>query len=212
MMTPLILPFVVWGAAIGVTALLGLGGYALFSEGEDPEKNRLGILGMQWAGKTKFLSFLRGVPYVEKQTSIEHYKPFTYRYGEKVIPIDAGLDIGGGNMFRGEYNRILENSNVIFYFFDISRYLNDDSTEGVSYRRACNSRIEHIHSGKKGKNTSVVYIGTHIDKCKKDEAKVRSEFFKLIDDKYYYSDLKKTEFINLTNTNQLRNFINKVFK
>lgn len=206
---PLFVPLI-WGAALGVITLLGFGGYALFSK--DPEKNKLGVLGMQSAGKTRFLSHLRNITFRDKGTQIEKYDPFIHKYDGKVIHIDAGVDIGGGSMYRNEYNRIIKKSNVIFYFFDISKYLDDSPYEGVGYRRACNSRIEHINSAGKELKNSIVVVGTHIDLCTKNEAKVKSEFLKLVKDKYYYSVLKNTELIDLTNTNQLNEFIKKVFK
>lgn len=209
---PLFLPpFWIWVAAVGVPAIFGLGRYAFFSEGEDPDKNKLGVLGMKKAGKTKFLSFLRNVPYVEKDTEIEPYKPFKYTHETKVIHIDAGVDIGGGNLYRSEYNRIIEKSDVVFYFFDISKYLKNSPYETVGYRRACNSRLEHIYTTGKEIKKHIVVVGTHIDKCKKREAKIKSEFLKLNDSKSYYSVLKNIEFTDLTDTSLLRSFINKVF-
>ena len=206
---PLFFPFpILW--AIGV-AVAAIGGGVIFSR--DPKKNKLGVLGMQAAGKTRFLSFLKDIKYIEKETSMEDYEPFTYEHAGKVISIDAGVDMGGGDLYRIEYNKIIENSTVIFYFFDISKYLNDnDITDKVNYRRGCNSRIEHIYSEATKRKIPMVFVGTHIDKCFKLEAKVKSEFLSLIEDKSYYSVLKKTEFIDLTNTNQLRDFINKNFK
>lgn len=207
---PLFIP-IIWAAALGAVALLGFGSYALFSE--DPKKNKLGVLGMTASGKTRFLCCLRNIPFVEKSTSIEKYEPFIYRHDGKVIHVDAGIDIGGSDLFWNEYNRIIEKSDVIFYFLDISRYL-DDATlkDRVSYRRACNSRIEHIHSAKKEIQENVVIVGTHLDLCTVDKTMLKAKFLKLNKNKSYYTILKHIEFIDLTNTNQLRNFIKKVFK
>lgn len=205
----LILPIVIWGAAIGVAALLGVGGHALF---KDPKKNKLGVLGMRGAGKTRFLSHLRNIPFVERNTGRELYKPFIYKSGNKSISIDAGLDIGGDNFFVHEYNKIITNSDVILYFFDIFKYLDNNSlAEGVNYRRVCNSRFEHVYSAGKGMKISVVFVGTHIDRCQKVEAKVKSEFLSLVEGKPYFPVLKRVEFIDLTNTKQLRDFIQEKF-
>lgn len=211
MTLPLFIP-IIWGVALGAAALLGLGSYAFFSVSEDPEKNKLGILGMQGAGKTRFLSYLRGVPFFDKGTEMEKYNSFIYKSQGKVIHIDSGEDIGGGNLYRDEYDRIIKKSSVIFYFFDISKYLNDSIQEGISYRRASNSRIEHISSIDKFSKTNILIVGTHFDLCKNSQREVKSEFLKLNENKSYYSVLKQIELIDLTTNDQLKNFTNKVFK
>ena len=208
---PLFLPLI-WGVGLGAAALLGLGGYAFFSEGEDPEKNKLGILGMQSAGKTRFLSFLRNIPFIDKGTEIEGYDPFIYNHDGKVIHIDAGEDIGGGDLYRDEYDRILKKSDVIFYFFDISKYLKNNTTHGIGYRRASNSRIEHISSAITGSKKNIILVGTHFDLCSKGKSKVKSEFLKINEHKHYYTILKHLELIDLTDENQIQNFTKKVFK
>jgi hypothetical protein len=208
---PLFLP-IIWGVGLGAVALLGLGGYALFSEGENPQKNKLGILGMQGAGKTRFLSFLRNIPFVDKGTEIELYDPFIYKHDEKVIHIDAGEDIGGGDLYRDEYDRILEKSDVIFYFFDISKYLKNQISNGIRYRRASNSRIEHISSAITTSKNNIILVGTHFDMCAKSRAKAKSEFLKINEHKHYYAVLKQLELIDLTDNSQIRNFTKKVFK
>ena len=200
---------VIWAAAAGASAVVGVVGRYYYKKNSQ-KKYKLGVLGMQGAGKTRFLSYLRNVPYVEKGTSKEPYESFTYKFEKKEILIDAGVDFGGGDLYRVEYNRIIKNSDVILYFFDIDRYLNEKSkTEEVSYRRACNSRIEHIHSA--DKEADIVFVATHIDLCKKVEEEVRLEFLKLIENKSYYSSLKDVELIDITNKDQLNRFIDKVF-
>ena len=50
--TPLIIPFLIWGAVAlaGVFTVAGIAGAF-----DDPKKNKLGLLGMQISGKTRFL-------------------------------------------------------------------------------------------------------------------------------------------------------------
>lgn len=180
--------------------------------GEDREKKRLGVLGMEASGKTRFLSYLRNIPFIDKTTSKEKYDPFDHDYDGKIIQIDAGLDIGGGSLYRKEYSRILKKSDFIFYFLNIKKYLDDSPYEGVGYRRACNNRIEHVYSGEKDINSEIVIVGTHIDLCGKNETKVNSEFLNLNEHKSYYPVLKNIEFVDFTKTDQLVNFVKKVFK
>ena len=85
-----------------------------------------GILGMQRSGKTRFLSFLKNIPYVDKPTGRGKYLEFVYQTKSgKDIKIREGFDIGGGQEFRADYAKIIENSSVVFYFFDIKPYLDD---------------------------------------------------------------------------------------
>jgi GTPase SAR1 family protein len=206
---PLFIP-IIWGAAIGAVAILGLGSYKLFSD--DPSRNKLGLLGMQASGKTKFLCHLRNKAYIAKSTEIEPFNPFEYDNAGNKIYIDAGLDIGGGDLYRSEYNRIIKNSDVIFYFFDISKYLNDKNQGGIGYRRASNSRLEHIKSTAANMDIQIVIVGTHIDLYSKGKAKAKSKFLKLNENKSYFSILRNIELINLNDEKQLRNFTKKVFK
>jgi hypothetical protein len=208
---PLFIPIIpaLWSLAVATAAYFGI--RQLFNK---KEATKLGILGMQASGKTRFLSFLRNIPFIDKTTGgKEEYKPFTYKYNKKVIHIDTGVDIGGGNIFKDEYTSIIKKSEVIFYFFDISKYLNDNIiVEGINYRRECNSRFELVYSEANKIKIPTIFIGTHIDLCLKDETTVRKEFLNLIKDKSYYSYIKDPNIINLTNKSQLRNFIDKIFK
>ena len=171
----------------------------------------LGILGMQGAGKTRFLCHLRGVPFTDKATGKEPYDSFQYNCDDLLIWVEAGEDFGGGNLYRDEYDPIIDKSNLLFYFFDISKYLNNDQTEGISYRRASNSRIEHINSTSV-ENDNIIIVGTHLDLCKKSKEEIQNEFLKLNEDKTYYPVLKRIELINLTDKGELKDFTDKIFK
>jgi len=207
---PLFIPIVLWGlGAVATATVTYFGGRALFKK---KARTKLGVLGMQAAGKTRFLSYLRNIPFVEKETSKEEYKPFTYKYEKKIIRIDTGFDIGGGNIFKDEYISIIRKSDIIFYFFDISKYLNNKAVaENINYNRECNSRFELIYSETTKIKTPVIFIGTHTDLCPKDINTTRKEFLNLIKDKSYYSSLKNLVTINLTNKNEITNFIDKIF-
>jgi len=181
------------------------------AEFEDSREISLGILGMQGAGKTRFLCHLRGVPFVDKATGKEPYNPFNYKIEELLICVEAGEDLGGGNIYRDEYDRIIDKSDLLFYFFDISKYLNNTLTEGISYRRASNSRIEHISSTSE-QTENIIIVGTHLDLCSQSKEEVQNEFLKLNENKVYHPILKRIELINLTDENQLKDFTNKIFK
>ena len=59
---------------VGIAGLLGGSAAAsLFKN-----KKRLGVLGMRGSGKTRFLSFIRNIPFVEGQTSRRRYEEFKF--------------------------------------------------------------------------------------------------------------------------------------
>lgn len=57
---------------VGVAGLLGGGAAASLLK----NKKKLGVLGMRGSGKTRFLSFIRNIPFVEGQTSRSRYEEF----------------------------------------------------------------------------------------------------------------------------------------
>lgn len=210
--TPLILPFVIWGAialAGGLTVAKIAGAF------DDPQKNKLGILGMQISGKTRFLSYLRNIPFVEKRTGRDSYEKFIYTLNNgKKITICSGVDIGGGDSYRPDYDTILEEADVILYFFDIDKYLRNEkfSEHEISYQRACNSRFEHIYSRVKTSKKPVKFIATHTDKCSLSENDMKLQFDRLSSNKSYKEILKEIEYVNLTNSSEIKSLANKIFK
>ena len=136
--TPLILPIIGWGIAI---LLGGFGVAAVAGVFDDPKKNKLGILGMQGAGKTRFLSFLRNKIFIEGQTNRSGYEEFTYQLSNgKKIFIKSGVDIGGGTMYRVDYNKIIDESDVILYFFDINNFIKELVIAGLNIFMICLKR------------------------------------------------------------------------
>ena len=205
--TPLILPLLGWGAAI---LLGGIGIASAAGFFKDPDKNKLGVLGMQQAGKTRFLSFLRGVPFIEGQTSRSGYDDFVYTLSNgKKIYIKAGVDIGGGEIYKVDYNRIINESDVLLYFFDIDKYLNDNN---LGYRRDCNSRFEHIYDKAKEAKAPVVVIATHRDKCSYGDSVMKQKFDSLVQNKGYKKMLNEVQYVNLTNNSDMKKLADKIFK
>lgn len=208
--TPLIAPLLIWGA-IALFGFFGVAGIA--GVWKDPKKNKLGLLGMQKAGKTLFLSHLRNIPFLEGTSGRNSFNAFEHRLasGKKII-ISAGFDIGGGKFYRSNYDGILDNADVVLYFFDINMYLkNDLDFDEIPYQRSCNSRFEHIYSKIKNNNKPVIIIATHKDKCNFPEEIMKEKFDKLVDDKSYSEILKEIEYVNLTNKNEIEKLVNKIF-
>ena len=208
---PMIAPLL-WGLyaglATGLAGLVGVRAHSLFKK----EKNKLGILGMPRAGKTRFLCNLRGEPYIGKQTEKEQYEPFTYtkRDGKK-IAIDKGEDIGGTDQYIDEYERIINESDVIFYFLNIYKYLYGNN---IDYVRYCNMRLELIYGFIQNPNNSinkVVLVGSHIDRCNESREKVVKEFYKKVENKQYYPMLKNIYLIDITREEDIKSFADKIF-
>lgn len=210
--TPLIIPFLIWGAVALAGGLTVAGIAGAF---DDPKKNKLGLLGMQVSGKTRFLSYIRNIPYVDKRTGRSDYEEFIYTLSDgKKITICSGVDIGGGDNYRVDYDTILDNADVILYFFDIDKYLRNeiDLESNILYQRSCNSRFEHIYSRVKLSKKLVIVIATHTDKCNLSESAMKQKFDALASNKSYKDMLKEVEYVNLTNRNEIKNLVNKIFK
>ncbi|MDO4764265.1 MAG: GTPase domain-containing protein [Flavobacteriaceae bacterium] len=203
---------------IGIgAALLGVAVGGVFF---DKKKNKLGVLGMQQAGKTKFLSLLKGIRYVERSTSREEYQPFTIHLkGGKEVHISQGVDIGGGDTYKPEYREIVKNSDVIFYFFDINKYFkNEVMKDRITYRRECDNRFEFLYSSllvnssTEGKQKKVLLVATHTDLCGIHSSQIKSKFDGIVSGKRYKDMLQQVCFINLNDKKQVEEFINKTFK
>lgn len=194
---------------VGVASLLGGGAVInLFKN-----KDRLGILGMQASGKTRFLSFIRKIPFVEISTSRSQYEEFKYTLANgKSITIKSGVDMGGGIVYRVDYDKIINESDVILYFFDINRYLNNAiDGDNENYQRSCNSRFEHIYSRVLEEKKNVVIIATHRDKYPLSENEIKQKFDNLVQAKSYKSMLKNVQYVNLTSPKEISNLVEKIF-
>jgi GTPase SAR1 family protein len=208
---PLILPILGW-IGLGLVGLIGVA--TVVGAFDDPKKTKLGVLGMQGSGKTRFLSFLRNIPFIEGSTSRKKYESFKYTLiNGKKITISSGVDIGGGDIYRSDYNEILDESDVILYFFDIGKYLrNEIDADGVPYQRSCNSRFEHIFSSIKKTKKPILIIATHKDKSGLSEQDMERKFNALVQKKRYKTLLKAIEYVNLTDRSEITKMRDELFR
>ncbi|QNS41240.1 hypothetical protein H0S70_13065 [Chryseobacterium manosquense] len=177
---------------------------------KDPNRNKLGILGMQGSGKTLYLCHLRKVEYEEKNTDLHTpYSEFTYETNSgKIIHIEAGEDISGIDYNRMFYISIMEKSDVIFYFFDISRYFTE-----LDYERECNSRFLYLFDYfEKNKTKKLIVFASHLDKCQEKKGTIPGKFRNMLKNKTYNKLLEKTHFINLTSEKELIEITNLIFE
>lgn len=199
---PLFLPLLAWvGIAIG-SAITGLFVTGVFSK----KINKLGVLGMKLSGKTTMLYKLRGIKKIPLSTNVEKYERFEFKInGDKKIIIEKGKDIGGTKNFMQEYRDIISNNEIIFFFFDVNKYLTE-----IEYKRDCNSRLDFIYPSLSGKK--VVIVATHADKQNLKNTQIRESVEECMKEKKY-SSLFTTNFhiLNLLNDNEFEVFIEKTF-
>lgn len=206
---PMILPLLAWGAIVVLGG--GLIGGAIGALSNDPKKYKLGILGMQAAGKTRFLNFIQNKLFIEGTTSRITYEEFRYKLmSGKEITICSGIDLGGESLYRKEYNKIISDSDLILFFLDIDKYIKNPFENEEFYQRGCNSRLEHIYSENKEKKT-IKIIATHRDKCKLSDGEMKRTFEILIQNKSYKKILNDVKYINLLNSTEIKSLINAIF-
>lgn len=173
----------------------------------DKEKTGLAIFGMIESGKTTIFNYLRNEN-AGPGTSIRTLDEFEYKLANgKTRLIKKGVDIGGGEEYiRKYYEPMLLDTNydVYFFVFNSFKYVNE-LTEQLNI----NARIEFIQ--KKNTNNKKIYlIGSHFDKFRLDESKVRSEIKTKVKDKSYVSLFNENlVLIDLTNKSILKEFFNQ---
>lgn len=195
---------IIAGSAGGVVG--GVAGGVLDFFSKDDKVSKLGIIGMQESGKTTFLNNLRGLKTVFNPTSKENYKCFKFELSDgRTIHIDKGNDIGGAKNYMSEYRQVIEESDVILYFFDVSKYLTN-----VDYKRECNSRLHHINVNIENKKIAI--IASHSDFSQQSKNILTEEILNQVKDKKYSNLFNNAFFVvNLTERNQVINLIDKIF-
>ncbi|WPC15481.1 hypothetical protein LEQ04_00350 [Riemerella anatipestifer] len=103
--------------------------------------DNLCVIGMPQAGETRFLSYLRRIPFLGVSTDEETHEDFVIRLkNETEINIKKATDLGGMDTYREKYSSLIEESQYIFFFFNIKQYLENEE----EYQRKCNSRLLQI--------------------------------------------------------------------
>ena len=126
------------------------------------------ILGMKGAGKTTLLTVLRNKTDEEiNTTSYEPYNAFYYtKSNGNTLRIRGGCDIGGGRSYRMYYEDFINNSDIVFFLFDINRwkYFEED-------RREIQSRLQFVTEKCKANNKLLITLLTHTDYLNEDDLK-----------------------------------------
>jgi GTPase SAR1 family protein len=193
------------GALIGGSVGGVAGGIAGFFD-KDNKVNKLGVIGMQGSGKTTFLNNLRGLKAFLNPTSRENFESFKFELSNgKTIYIDKGNDIGGAKNYMTEYRQIIEKSDIVLYFFNVSEYLTN-----IDYKRDCNSRLDHINVNIKNKKIEI--IASHSDLSQHSKNILIEEIQNQVRDKKYSNLFNNAFFVvNLTDANEVSTLIDKIF-
>lgn len=149
---------------------------------------RIVLLGPKGSGKTQFLCSLGAVDkFGDKlkpgeESNGESYNSLELSIGGKKIFINRGHDDKGAS-FQNRYRDALRHADIVFYVFDLEKYLSnvdivtDDGTS-VSYRNWVHSHLERIKLNTPQKYLCKLSIlMTHADLCpQKDKNALFDEF------------------------------------
>ncbi len=194
-------------------SLLGIGiGCLVHSKTKKTNGVSLGVIGMTASGKSTFLSKLGLVEYTEA-TAVDDYPSKTIAVGGRKITINAGQDIGGGEVWiKNYYADWMLFKDIIVFVFDGNEYLTD-----ANYRRQTNSRLHHIYTNYKkrpgaGEFENVVLIASHSDLYKDGNKKMYNKILESVQGKKY-SKLFNINFFaaNLTNDKEIDEIKKKIF-
>lgn len=213
-------PFTGGGSLLAGAAALGLGttaavvgavvagaaggGIVNYFTGENIDC-KLGMIGMKSSGKSTLLKNLGGIKEVKINTQKDKYKSFVYTLSsDKKIFIDKGNDIGGNVNFMIEYEQIIEDNSVIFYLFNINRYLTE-----IEYKRQCNMRLAYIYPRIKDKKFAL--IASHSDHSKLIKNELEEEVLNQVRGKEYSKLFNNLYVVNLIDKSEFKILIEKIF-
>jgi len=205
-----------WLIYIIAVAIFG-GGTLILLKSHKTQGQRLAVLGMKDAGKTRFYRFLQGKKYVEVldlETEKDAIESFTYTCsnGSK-IKIQKGHDYGGGRDYvKTHYEDLLKDSDIVVFVFDMHKFLYD-----MEYQKETNS-IASLINDMNYKNCNIVKIASHKDEFdlskQKNKKQIYNEFCNVIKTKKYWDSIMDYNlfFADMRNNDELKTIADKIFK
>lgn len=205
-----------WLIYIIAVAIFG-GGTLILLKSRKTQGQRLAVLGMKDAGKTRFYRFLQGKEYIEgldNETEQDDIESFTYSCsnGSK-IKIQKGYDYGGGrDLIKTHYEDLLKASDIVVFVFDLHKFLND-----LEYQKETNS-IASLINEMNYKKCNIVKIASHKDEFDLSKQKIKSifidDFKNAIQGKKYWDAILDFNFFfaDMRNNDELRTIADKIFK
>lgn len=197
-------------AGVGIVGAVTIA--AITSDVEPVTGKTIAVLGMQGAGKTHFLAHLRNMNYKKFSASLgaEKYSTFSTKIGDRIVKIEGGMDVPGGEEYiRTYYVDLIKKNETIFFLFNTHMYLSDET-----YNLNTRARLDFINDRIKNTNKKVVVIGTFADQFN-DENKRKSAFNKILEsvNNKPYSPLFKINFaiLDMRDKEMLFKFLAKIF-
>ena len=147
--------FTLIGIGFGIAAVGAVYGYA---DNPSPSPTKVCILGQKESGKTTLYNWLKNDEFVESytQTSTEEYNEFSYK-GHRIA---GGTDIGGGEVYRDDYEQKIKECDICIFTFDVYKFLHD-----FYYRVDTWDMADLIYRKCKTEEPQkrLLTIGTHLD-------------------------------------------------
>lgn len=209
-------PFLpLWLIYIFAVAILG-GGTVILLKTRKTRGQKLAVLGMKDAGKTRFYRFLQGKEYIEgfdNETEQDEIESFTYNCsnGSK-IKIQKGYDYGGGRDYvKAHYEDLLKDSDIVVFVFDLHKFLID-----IEYQKETNS-IASLINEMNYKKCNIVKIASHKDEFDLSKQKIKSiftDFKNAIKGKKYWDAMLDYNFFfaDMRNNDDLKTIADIIFK
>lgn len=209
----------VGGALIGTIAIIASG-----DDAKETYKGKklvnLAILGPNAAGKTTLWNYLKGVP--SSKTYQETSEKTSMHFVASGITWNAiksdisergcafkGYDINGhGDFIRTEWASLVNDSKMILFIFNAYKYLNN-----VEYQRDVNQRLQFVKNCLDKKNDSSTHVwilGSHSDSLR-DKKNDWEKIIGMIRQKPYSDLSHNNACLNLTNSDELKGYFNKMF-
>lgn len=114
----------------------------------------------------------------------------------------GGKDVNGnryiGPKSNGAFKKLVDNSNFVFYLFDINMFITDSSS-----REACLDRFDFMYRIlNESQRSKFRFIGTHLDTLKKksgfsDLQKIQTKYKKFVENKIYTHFVLNINYMNL---------------
>ena len=168
------IPIIAYAALAGGGAAIVVGTLISWFCGEpEPEKGKtIAVLGMQGAGKTQFLANIRNKDYKEYAATIgsEDYEKFNICLGNRLLSIEGGNDIGGGEeLILDYYEDMIKNKEIVFFLFNAYKYINEEK-----YRKQTQYRLEFINRHSLDSKCTVNVFATFADRFSNDDERKKA--------------------------------------
>lgn len=174
----------------------------------------LAILGPNEAGKTTLWNFFKGRPASKVYYETDDKEKISFvascTIWNAVKLRFKGRDINGnGDFIRTDWEKLIENSNMIIFVFNSYEYLNS-----IDYQRDINQRMQFVYSTvckqTDEKKRDIWLLGSYADKLgnkKKDWERIIG----IIKTKPYCDISHNNACVNLTNEDELKEYYKKIF-